>query len=421
VSKPAWTAILLALAALGALAALDADAHADVTNRGFLPFGERASMLGNAGLCSPTGEAVYYNPANLTRLDHASLSVSGSTYLRYDLSATPLLVLQGRDQPFSASGFVAIPSTVTSTYQVGDWSLATAILVPEALDSKNRVAFETPDLHITLLQQHTVESLWLGAAAARRITPHLSIGVSLFAAREKESDFSFTRAEVADTVQEVTSNEDVAVYNASAVLGVYWEPMPALGVALRVQSPTVQLAGSSDLYQSTLVAGTTDQHQELVVDGAKASRPLPTDLSLGISIRPRPGIELVVDAGLQLPATFNTLDDPIAGVRTQEVHLAPRVGIGAELEVGHHKWIRLGGLYNRSATATPVTAADESRDDYVGVTAGFSIQKDRVVTSLGAFGLQSNTQLIVTGADPPRLSDARVRLYGALLAFSYRL
>lgn len=418
-SKPARTALFLG--ALVGSAALAPPARADVTNRGFLPFGERAAMLGNAGLCSPTGEAVYYNPANLTRLDHASLSVSGSTYLRYDISAQPLLVLKNTDQPFSASGFVAIPSTVTSTYQAGDWWLATAILVPEALDFKNRVTFEAPDLHITILQQHTAESLWLGGSVARRITPQLSIGLSLFAAREKEANLSFTHTEATEGVQEVTTNEDVAVYNASAVLGVYWSPMPELGVGLRVQSPTVQLAGASDLYQSALFAGEMDQHQELVVNGAKASRPLPTDLSLGVSIRPRPGIELVADAGLQLPATFTTLDDPIAGVRTQHVQLAPRVGIGADLEVGHHKWIRLGGLYNRSATPTPASEADESSDNYLGVTAGFSIQKDRVVTSVGAFGLQSNTKVFVIGADPARLSDARVRLYGALLAFSYRL
>ena len=41
--------------------------------------------------------------------------------------------------------------------------------------------------------------------------------------------------------------------------------------------------------------------------------------------------------------------------------------------------------------------------------------------TLRVFGMQSNTELFVAGANPPRLSDARVRLYGALLAFSYRL
>jgi hypothetical protein len=412
--KPIWIALVLGALATGA--------RADVTNRNFLPFGERAAMLGNAGLCSPTGEAVYYNPANLTRLEHASLSVSGSTYLRYDISAKPALVLQGQDQPFSASGFVAIPSTVTSTYRAGDWWLSTAILVPEALEFKNRVAFDAPDLHVTLLQQRTNESLWLGGAIARRLTSQLSIGLSLFAARETESHFELTRAEIGeDLTQEVTGNEDLAVYNASAVLGVYWEPSPALGLALRVHSPTLKLAGSTDLYQSTLVAGEMDLKEEIIVDGANASRPQPTDISVGVSLRPRAGIELVADVGLQLPATITTLDDPVAGVRTQELQLAPRLGIGAELEVAHHKWIRLGAMYNRSATASPESDADEPREDYFGVTAGFSFQKDRVITSLGAFGLQSNTELFVSGADPARRSDARVRLYGALLAFSYRL
>ena len=410
------------IATLALALALAADARADVTNRGFLPFGERAAMLGNAGLCSPAGESVYYNPANLTRLEHASLSVSGSTYLRYDLSAKPLLVLQGQDQPFSASGFVAIPSTVTSTYQAGDWWLSTAILVPEALEFKNRLAFEVPDLRVTLLQQQNIESLWLGGAIARRLTPHLSIGLSLFATRDKESSFNFTRSEIGtDLVQEVTSNEDTAVYSATAILGVYWEPIAALGVGLRINGPNVRLAGTTDLYQSVLVAGPMDQKQEIIIDGAKASRPVPTDLSLGVSLRPRPGVELVADAGLQLPATITTLDDPVAGKRTQKLELAPRVSLGAELEIWHHKWLRLGALYNRSATATPVSEGDESRDDYLGVTGGFSFQKDRVITSVGGFALYSKTKLLVAGADPARLSDASVRLYGALLAFSYRL
>src|SRR5580765_4587609 len=81
------------------------EVSADAGNRDYLPFGERAAMLGNAGITSPYGEAVYYNPANLTRIDHPSLSVSGNTYLRYDLSAKPLIVIEGQDQPFSASGF----------------------------------------------------------------------------------------------------------------------------------------------------------------------------------------------------------------------------------------------------------------------------------------------------------------------------
>src|SRR5215468_3664881 len=166
-------------------------------------------MLGNAGLTSPYGEAVYYNPANLTRIDHPSLSVSGNTYLRYDLSAKPLIVLQGQDEPFTASGFVAIPSTVTSTYKVGDWWLATAVLVPEALDFKNRTTLTTTDLKITILQQQTDQSLWLGGSIARKFGSALSVGLSVFVARETEAKISFLRAQLGDpatAVQEITTN-----------------------------------------------------------------------------------------------------------------------------------------------------------------------------------------------------------------------
>ena len=60
---------------LGSLSLLVATvAEADSSNPDLVPFGERASMLGNAGITSPKGEAVYYNPANLARIGHPELS-----------------------------------------------------------------------------------------------------------------------------------------------------------------------------------------------------------------------------------------------------------------------------------------------------------------------------------------------------------
>jgi hypothetical protein len=55
-----------------ALAFLASPALADPTNRNLIPFGERAAMLGNAGITSPLGESVFYNPANLRRVGHAN-------------------------------------------------------------------------------------------------------------------------------------------------------------------------------------------------------------------------------------------------------------------------------------------------------------------------------------------------------------
>src|SRR5262245_20313674 len=80
-------------------------ARADAYNPNSLPIGERAAMLGNTGITSPYGEAVYYNPANLGRIDYPSLSVSGSTYLLYEFSVDPYAYRDSVGRRFSANGF----------------------------------------------------------------------------------------------------------------------------------------------------------------------------------------------------------------------------------------------------------------------------------------------------------------------------
>ncbi|HEY0253066.1 MAG TPA: hypothetical protein VGC41_16135, partial [Kofleriaceae bacterium] len=261
--------------------ALTARAYGDVSNRDFLPFGERAGQLGNAGLTTAGGEAVFYNPANLTRIEHASLALSTSTYLRFSVDSKNALVVGGQDQPFSASGFVPIPAAVISTYKLGSFSAATAILVPEALDFKNRVTLGGGGLAVTVLEQRQVEQLMLGAALAHPIADHLSIGISAFAMRDKEGQYSLTRVTNGMESLEVTQNEDTSVISVSAILGVYYEPTPELGLALRVQSPTVRITGSTDLYSSQLDTGnatTAPSASESAIDAAHADRPLPLDI-----------------------------------------------------------------------------------------------------------------------------------------------
>ncbi len=400
-------------------------ARADVANRNYLPFGERSAMLGNAGFCSPNGEAVFYNPANLARIDYPTLSVSGSTFLLYKLTADPYLVIDGEGQPFSASGFVAIPSSLTSTYKVGGWTLATAILVPEAITFKNRQTYEFTNLKATVLSETLSQSLWLGGGVAHQLAPDWYFGASAFVIQETEARVSIQRIEQMMAVSEASASSDTSVLNVAGVLGLAWQPTRSFNVGLRVATPTVELKGSADIWASQVISSAMtpmgNMSAEQVYNGVHASKPSPTDLGLGFALRPRAGVEVMLDLGLQLPATITTLDDPVLGTKSVKAVLAPRVGIGGELEIAKHKLIRLGALYNRSSNHQPTTSDSPSRDNYLGVTAGFSFQRDRTVTSIGVFGLQTKSELIVQGSDPPRLSDARVRLYGASIALSYRL
>jgi long-subunit fatty acid transport protein len=402
-------------------------AAADEANRNLFPFGERAAFLGNAGITSAQGDAVFYNPANLSRVGHPNLSVSANVYAAFDFEADPLLVIEGVDQPFQASGFLSIPSSLVSTYQIGGWSLATAVLVPEALKLKNRITFDSPTLHVTLLEDTVEESLWLGAGIARALTPNLMVGVSLFGIKESISELDFVRSEIVgetSMVSEATINNDSTVYNLSAIAGVYWQAGERLGIGARLHVPPIRLAGTTDMYQAISVPGDETLTSEQEWQDVRTSAPLPWDMGLGVSFRPHRRLELVADVNLQMPASLTWLDEPSVPEDAhivKKTELAPRFGVGAEWQVVSQWSLRLGALYNRSAMKAPDSNDDDPQEHFYGVTGGVAWQKDRTHTALGGFYLRSDADLLVDGADPPRRSDARTLLYGALLTVSYRL
>lgn len=416
---PVLLSVLLFCVALAARPAV-----ADEVNRNFMPFGERAAFLGNAGITSDLGEAVFYNPANLARIADANISVSGNIYARFEIEADPLLIVEGEEQPFRAAGFFSNPSTLVSTYRLGGWSLATAVLIPEAIEFKSRVIFDTPAVRTTLLQELKQESLWIGAGVAREIRPDLEVGISAFVIKESASELTVVHTEVTspETISESTSSADSTVWNLSAVVGLSWQPHSKLALGIRTQLPPVRLTGSTDVYEATVIAAEMDSMVEAEFEDVDIGRPFPWDLGAGVSFRPTPRLELVFDANFQLPDNLTRLDDPRVDPETIDTRLAPRVGAGAEWQLAAPLWLRLGILYNRSAAPEPKTPDDEPQEHYYGVTGGIAWQRGRTRTAVGGFLLGTDTTLLVAGSDPVRESeDARTLFYGALLSVTYRL
>lgn len=398
---------------------------ADPTNRNLIPFGERAAMLGNAGITSPLGEAVFYNPANLSRVGHANLSVSGSTYLVYQLAVDPILVLDGEDQRFEASGFVAIPSTVVSTYQIGRLAIANAILVPEALSFKNRATFETPLTSVTVLREVQQAQLWLGGGASLEVARGVYVGLSVFVARTTESELAFSRVvdradpTVLDVVERMTST-DVQVLGASAIAGVFVE-RGDLGIGARVHSPTLRLMGEGDVYAAASRTGAAPESVEEAVEDVHVDRPLPLDAGIGLTWRATRRLRLLLDVNVQLPATLVTVDDPRFAREETALALAPRASLGIEWELATNRWLRAGAMVNRSASPAPRGPDDATRESYAGGTIGFGWRSGRTETALGAFYLVGDIATYVQNVDPPRRADATARMFGGLFTVSYRL
>lgn len=393
-------------------------AAADVTNRNLLPVGEREAFMANTGVTSASAGAVFFNPANLARLEHPTVSLSGTTLLLFDIETDAFLVIDGEDQPFHASGFLPIPSSLVSTYSIGSWTVATSVLVPDVIELANRQTFELAQSRTTILQQNSADDLWLGLSAARRIGPRVSVGLSAFGIKRTRSELLFFQIIRPGEITEILANLETSVIGASAVAGVHVQVTPEIGVGARVQSPMLAILDSGDYYNTTLVSGPMPGFAETNVELDEVHSPLPTDLGLGVSVRPARGVELAADVNVQLGQSYNEYEAP--GLSNRVVlEPALRASVGAEVEIAGVGTARAGVLYNGSAVGGTLDAGD-TREDYAGVTGGLMWHSERTTTGLGAFYLRSWGDVAPIGV-AGRVESLATTTIGALLTVAYRL
>jgi hypothetical protein len=393
-------------------------AAADQTNRNLLPVGEREAFMANTGLTSASVGAVFYNPANLARLGHATVSLSGTTLLLFDVQSDVFIVIDGEDQAFEVSGFLPIPSSLVSTYLIGPWTVATSVLVPDVIELSNRQTYETPASRTTILQKNKTDDLWLGASAARRIGSRVSLGLSVFGIKRTKAELLFFQFNRPEEVTQLIVDVNTSVVGISALAGVHVQVTPEIDVGARVQSPMFTILDSGTYYTTTLVAGAMPGFLETDVELDEVRNPLPIDLGLGVSVRPARGVEIAADVNVQLGQEYVEYEAP--GL-SNEVTLEPalRASLGAEIAIGSAGAVRGGVQYNGSATGE-LLAEGDVREDYVGVTAGFTWRGDRTTTGLGAFFLRSFGEVIPVGA-VDRTEPVQSSIFGALYTVAYSL
>jgi hypothetical protein len=393
-------------------------AAADQTNRNLLPVGEREAFMANTGLTSASVGAVFYNPANLARLGHATVSLSGTTLLLFDVQSDVFIVIDGEDQAFEVSGFLPIPSSLVSTYLIGPWTVATSVLVPDVIELSNRQTYETPASRTTILQKNKTDDLWLGASAARRIGSRVSLGLSVFGIKRTKAELLFFQFNRPEEVTQLIVDVNTSVVGISALAGVHVQVTPEIDVGARVQSPMFTILDSGTYYTTTLVAGAMPGFLETDVELDEVRNPLPIDLGLGVSVRPVKGVEIAADVNVQLGQEYVEYEAP--GL-SNEVTLEPalRASLGAEIAIGSAGAVRGGVQYNGSATGE-LLAEGDVREDYVGVTAGFTWRGDRTTTGLGAFFLRSFGEVIPVGA-VDRTEPVQSSIFGALYTVAYSL
>lgn len=411
---------------LAAAGALSGAALADIENRNLFPFGEREVLLGNAGTAqSPSTGAVFYNPAGLALLDHPTISVSGSTYLYSKLDVSPIAVADNTNLDYHATGFDAIPATVVSTIESGDWTLALSILVPDSIKLENRLTFPTPNTSTTIVQVVNSSDLWLALSGARYVGDGFALGASLFVMQHRDSQTiaSVTRSLANRGVAAVTNSHlRNTVYNLSLTAGAFWQATSFLDVGLRVQTPTVKLGGGADGYtftQRVSQAGTGFDINENESKDIASRYTLPLDMTLGTKVTFGGGLSLLADLSLQAGAAFDAFpDSPYSS--PVDTRATFRANFGLEAELTDSFLLGAGFIYNPSSFRT-IEGRKEgaSYRDFLGVTGGVSFQSDRVRSGVGLFYLWSSGEYLPYGTTTPgKVSQSGA---GATLVFAYML
>lgn len=389
-------------------------ARADPQNGQLIPLGERQAYLANTGVgdASDTG-AVYFNPAGLGFIDRDKVSVTGSVYMSYATRSDAAFRLDDSDVGYKAKGFMTIPMTFVIAKKFGDVRVAFSTLVPDSLSTENQASFATPNTSGKILQYYRESELWIGLTAAYPITSRLSLGVSVFGIQHSQSSLVSLLVDFpSDATKFVTGStrSQWSTFGLSAVLGVAYRATDDIGVGLRVQTPIAQLTGSADTYQASRSPVESPMTQDITDTHAKYQ--LPLDLTLGGSFQLLPNLEMLVDLGLRLGLSYDSI--PASALNDHiDTRLTPRASIGGEWKPVPALPVRAGFFYSPSAQRDRPGA---TRENYCGVTAGVAYITEHVETGVGAFYIWANgTQR----SDDDVAAHVSTTAVGALLTTAY--
>ncbi|HEY4013240.1 MAG TPA: hypothetical protein VGM06_07870 [Polyangiaceae bacterium] len=388
-----------------AVASAATTARADNKNPNLIPLGETESFLGNAGVgrANDTG-AVYYNPAGLVELGEGRISISGSVYLSVSTHYDSFVRFDNTDIPFDNSGFFTIPSAYVATRRVAGWTGALSVLVPASFQQNNRLPFATPSTKDNLIQSTSQSELWVGLSAAHKLGDKFAIGLTAFGILHEETatfglDFQnpTTMAFASDVGQ-----TDSTVFGFVATLGLAYLPTDWLRFGLRAQSAMLQVYGKESAYQETHTVAASGAPQSSGDDeSGSANYAMPFDFTLGAAVTPAPWFAVLGDVSLQMGTSYATF--PSSATFNEEVTLrpTPRFNLGVEMRPATAFPVRLGMYYNPSAEGRSPGAANYSKQDYYGLTAGVGLdtllKEFKVRTTVGVFYAWSTGQATPIG------------------------
>jgi long-chain fatty acid transport protein len=397
-------------------------ARADDSHYQDQPLGDRAAAMGGAFIAlSDEASGAYYNPAGLADAPHSSVSLSASVYGMVRQHT------EGHDGPAATdSNFLSYPSTVAWLQRVrrarsdqgeGRVQLGLSLLVPQSALSSRHLEQQGPESasgadriqptrHRVLLSEDS--TLWVGAAAAWKPLPWLSLGATLFGSvrtglyqlheQTVEDVVDPTGAAVDRSAYGERTNVRLSHYGLFGVAGAVFRLTRGLRAGLVFQSPLLRLAGSAlvERVEPVRDPGSGNITLRALETDAPFQDQRPLRVGVGLSYSAPGRFAVAADFTLHGPvgehAAFDHPDT--AGLARVEKRLVWQLNVGGELYAASWLPLRLGFFTNRSAMA-PLADCDAAGTckphenlladgiDLYGVSGSVGLELERFALNLG--------------------------------------
>lgn len=378
--------------------------------------------MGNTGTGdAPDTGAVFFNPAGLAYLPGNKLSVSGSTFMQYDIKYASIENLNPGSVPYDTSGLNTIPSTYVSAMEKWGWHFAFSILVPSSLDIENRTDIVSPQISGEAVQSLNQKDLWVGISAAHEIDSHWALGCSLFGVDHSQSEviqFVNIFSSLPNTNITETQFQKYSVYGALLLLGVSYRPNEKWSFGYRFQGPFWQATQTNNSYQSSIatISGTSTPVTSEDSSNQMIRYQTPPDMTWGAAVKPADWWEILGDISLQLPINYSSMPN-FSLNQNFNTDATFRYNFGMDFSLSKSMHLLAGGYYNPS-TIHRLTSAQvgNTQLNARSGTIGVKWTMDHVETGLGGFYTYLNGQTMNSDGTTPRET---AKAYGGLLISSF--
>lgn len=378
--------ILTGLLVLGSI-----PVRANFSNYNSILIGDQAAGMGGAAtaMVEDASGMAWYNPAGLAKLQGQSFSAAVGIYKKFDIRYKEDSDIARAGLTANEGFFQALPSSTGSVIRplqipiLQQWTLGLSILVPEYQNFKGQIESEGQSISTLDL---TTQSLWVGGAMARKISPTESMGFTIYYTARSVSktvnDRTYTDSthfQIFSEERNLKQNAIVGILGYHLDLGEFWK----FGASYRF--PSLSIAGKADVTRNNIVNGTSDAPIANFDVGTKARIPWKT--SLGIAYVKPGWLRWAFDVNAYGPQSYGDVED---FALSEKIEQKLTFNFSTGLEYFWAPWLRtrVGVFSNYSSHPDPEPSLVQGQADHVdqaGFSANLGFRSENIEYTFGGY------------------------------------